>query len=397
MQFDQNRDRLAKLLAKFVQGTLDEQERHELDEWINESPENEALASRLKYSASSGETYQFFASLDTEHAWQKITSKTRQPGHRSVARISRSYWWYSAAAVLFILFSGSLLFTYIDKGAHEKTMVTESNRLPADPEKAILQLDNHTVLVLDDHLDGVIYEKEGLRILKNNQVISYHADQTRENAGLHTLSTPYGSQYEIILPDKSKLFLNAATSVSFPAYFPLNQRFVQLKGEAYFDVAAIPDKRYSGGKVPFKVTTEATTVEVLGTQFNLSAYDTDSRSKTTLIEGSVKVSVQDRSVVLQPGEQAVSDDNIRVSVADIDEAISWKRGYFQFENYPLDQVLLQLQRWYGFELDPGLKIPDKHFSASISMDKPLSTVLGMLEASSDLRFTLVNQRLRITE
>lgn len=389
-------DRISQLLAKYIQDTLDPGEKAELDEWISSSPSNADFVNRLKTPETLENAFKFFSGIDPEQAWEKISEKIT-PQNQPFKVSYRKYWWYAAAVLLFFGTWKTLL-TYNNKST-DIALETAGRDFAPGSNKAILILDNETHLVLEDFADGIIYRANNFSIEKRNGGLRYHlsAKAGKTRGPTHTLSTPVGGQFGLQLPDGTQVSLNAASSLTYPVSFPDHDRLVSLEGEAFFDVATSYRTGKQGSKKTFSVQSPGTTVQVLGTQFNVNGYQDEPVLKTTLIEGSVKVSAGKQSEVLSPGQQAiVAADGIRVLEADTDEAIAWKNGYFQFEAQPLDQVLRQLQRWYGFEIADSVPIPSRHFTASISRNQSLSNVLKMLELSGGVKFRITDKKISVT-
>jgi ferric-dicitrate binding protein FerR (iron transport regulator) len=192
----------------------------------------------------------------------------------------------------------------------------------------------------------------------------------------------------LVLPDGTKVWLNAASSLKYPAAFAGNERRVELNGEAYFEVSKDPSK-------PFFVKTASQTVAVLGTHFNINSYTDESATKTTLLEGSVKVTGNNgQSVKIKPGEQAINYANaisIKENV-DTDEAIAWKNGKFMFKNTDLQTIMRQLSRWYDVDVEYQGKIEQKHYMGRISRNVPVSQIFEILKTSG-LNFTINGRKI----
>jgi ferric-dicitrate binding protein FerR (iron transport regulator) len=249
-----------------------------------------------------------------------------------------------------------------------------------------------TTIVLDSAGNTTLATQGNTHIIKlNNGQLAYRdADQRTPATALqyNTISTPKGGQYEIILPDGSHVWLNAASSLRFPAAFTGNERIVALTGEAYFEVAKNPAQ-------PFKVTFTGSAgdgqVEVLGTHFNINAYDDEANSKTTLLEGKVKISrpqsgMQDPNPeILNPGQQAAIADgvgNIKVLAVDADAAIAWKNGVFSFDNVDIKTVMRQIARWYDVEVVYEGALAAEKFEGEIPRSSTLADVFKILELSA---------------
>jgi ferric-dicitrate binding protein FerR (iron transport regulator) len=210
------------------------------------------------------------------------------------------------------------------------------------------------------------------------------------------IRTPRGGQYRVVLSDGTQVWLNAASSMRFPVVFPEGERRVELRGEAYFEVAKDTAK-------PFRVEAPGSLVEVLGTHFNVNAYDDESTVRTTLLEGRVSVrstrgGMADRKRVLMQGQQAsvTQDGTVRVtSDADTEEAVAWKNGRFHFNSSDLRSIMRQVARWYDaevvFEGDPEL-----HFTGQITRKDEVATVLRMLEMTGEVRFRIEGRRILVS-
>ncbi|MCC8408178.1 DUF4974 domain-containing protein [Mucilaginibacter sp. UR6-1] len=247
--------------------------------------------------------------------------------------------------------------------------------------KAVLTLANGQRIVLDDSGKGEIAKQPGISITKtaDGQIV-YQVTNAQANAGeqavQNTFSTPKGGQYNIILPDGTRVFLNAASTLTYPSYFSGSERLVSLTGEAYFEVA-------KNKSMPFRVRSQGQTVEVLGTHFNINAYADEQSIKTTLLEGAVKVLNNTSSVTITPGQQAVVTGNT-ITRHDVDtgEETAWKDGVFAFEDADLRSVMRQISRWYDVDVVYDDNLPDDKFYGEISRNSKLSEVFKILELNN---------------
>lgn len=205
--------------------------------------------------------------------------------------------------------------------------------------------------------------------------------------GYNTIETPKGGQYEVVLADGTHVWLNTASSLTYPNSFNGKERVVELTGEAYFEV------KHMVGK-PFKVISRNQTIHVLGTHFNVNTYDDEPAIQTTLLEGSVEVSISGRHrMLLEPGEQSLNSQNgISKRKIDVEEVVAWKTGVFHFENTPLEVVFRQLSRWYNVEVDIK-EIPHKRFNGILPRGIELSQILTMIEKTSGLKFKVEERRI----
>lgn len=294
-----------------------------------------------------------------------------------------------AAASVILLFCFSGLFFYYKKGKDQqltgKSRAVDTLIKPGG-NNAILTLADGKKIILNNASEGEIAKQSGISITKtaDGQLIYNAVSNGTANAELlyNTIETPKGGQYQIILPDGTKVWLNAASSLRFPAVFTGNERKVELTGEGYFEVA-------KNKKMPFRVASGSQVVEVLGTHFNINSYHDEAGIKTTLLEGSVRiVSDANKDLLLKPGQQALLHNNsINVKAADMDEAVAWKNGLFQFNNTDLKTVMRQLSRWYDVSVRYEGTVPDEKFGGAIERSLQLSEVFEILEKSK-VRFRI---------
>ncbi|MGV3509862.1 MAG: FecR family protein, partial [Sphingobacteriaceae bacterium] len=218
------------------------------------------------------------------------------------------------------------------------------------------------------------------------QYLSLNSDNKQEVL-YNTLSIPRGGQYKVVLPDGTQVWLNAASSLKYPTAFNGNERVVQLEGEAYFEVA-------KNAAQPFRVEVKDVKVTVLGTHFNINGYTDEAHIKTTLLEGSVKISKGPVQQLLHPGEQAITgkSSTIEVVKANSDEVLAWKNGYFNFHRSNLQEVMRQLSRWYDVDIKYEGKVPDREFGGEISRNSKASEVLKILELS-DVHFRIEGEHI----
>ncbi|HEY0244824.1 MAG TPA: FecR domain-containing protein, partial [Mucilaginibacter sp.] len=257
----------------------------------------------------------------------------------------------------------------------------------------ILTLADGSKVILDNTHNGVVANQGNIQVDKRESgELVYHANDSA-NAVLKTqfnsISTPVGSQYQVSLSDGSKVWLNALSTIKYPTAFTGDERVVQLTGEAYFEVEKNKSK-------PFKVIlANNTSVEVLGTHFDVMAYTDEKDIDATLLEGSIKVSKGDKNKTIIPGEQAKVNDDIKVSTVNAEEAIAWKNGLFSFDRSDTQSIMRQIGRWYGVDIIYQGKVPDNQFTGYIARTSNLSEVLKMLEVSG-VKSTLKNNRITIT-
>lgn len=302
----------------------------------------------------------------------------------SIPLVKRSWFRFSAAAVLLIVASLTVIFvsqkqltTPSASAGKEIKILTKD--IPAGRDNAILTLANGKTIVLDTASNGTVANENGIKIIKINGQIAYQDAAIAANQPLYNqISTGKGNQYQLILADGSRVWLNAASSIRFPIAFAGNERKVEITGETYFEVA-------KNAAMPFKVLIHSakgnSEVEVLGTHFNINAYDDEPDIRTTLLEGAVKLTAGSSSQVLSPGQQARSTStgiSLRKDV-DVDNVVAWKNGFFVFDNTNLRSLMRQVDRWYDVETEVDNSIAEESFSGKISRDVPLSKFIKVLE------------------
>jgi len=287
---------------------------------------------------------------------------------------------FAAAAVLFIL--AIPVYLYYDHTEQRNPVYTRyKGEVPAGSNKATLTLDDGKKLQLTGAKNGVLATQQGMKISKeaDGRVVYEMMEQTPIVPAVHynTISTPAGGQYQVVLPDGSRVWLNSLSSITYPISFVnLSERKVHLTGEAYFEVA----RRRTGNRfMPFIVTTPAQQVEVLGTHFNISAYAEEPQTRTTLLEGTIAVSRKGNfREILHPGEQSRVNTSMEISQADTTTAVAWKNGFFKFENAGITSVMQQFSRWYDVDVAYQGAVPANRFIGELYRDMSLRSALQLL-------------------
>jgi len=307
------------------------------------------------------------------------------------------------AAAILVSFSTGMYF-YINShstpGANYASNSPKQNIVPGR-DKAVLVLANGTKIDLDATANGAIAKQGGLTITKTKTgQLVYKASATINRDAdakltYNTIETPRGGQYQIYLPDGTKVWLNSASSLKYPLQFATNERRVELTGEGYFEVA-------HNRAQPFKVVTDKQEIEVLGTHFNVNAYADEGAIKTTLLEGSVKIKVlgvnqvAQQMAVLKPGEQsAFNNAGLTIENIDVEDAIAWKNGYFKF-NEDIESIMRKLSRWYNIDVVYNIdKDPDLSFGGKISRSKSINSVLNVIETTGNVHFKIEGRRVTV--
>ncbi|MEP7144232.1 MAG: FecR domain-containing protein [Ferruginibacter sp.] len=317
---------------------------------------------------------------------------------------SRFPWIKIAAAVIFFV-SGIAFWLQYKKANNVKSDVTSlsHNKFSAVPggNHATLTMADGSTIVLDTLKNGKI--QNGIaKINKQNGLLVFDVTAANiiEKVYLNTLATPRGGQYKVILSDGTAVWLNASSSLRFPSVFIGKQREVELTGEGYFEVKPLTPQGWNS-KMPFMVKIlsnsgqDMGTVKVLGTHFNINAYADDDAIRTSLLEGSVKITKYAASGLLKPGQQGVlkmNDNNIEIRNADMNEVVAWKNGLFQFDGADITAIMNQIGRWYDVDIVYAGKVPVRSFEGKISRDAQLSEVLQILELSN-VKFTLEGKKI----
>ena len=382
-----------ELIQKYLDGQCSEKEKAYLEAWYadfnaeNELPLPGELSEELLLRTTKKIKQSVFQSINKNQAGAKHNGKGFD--FRMLA---------ASIAALIVLVGG--IFLYLSHANSNKMMAD----VPPGGNKAFLILGDGTSLNLDSVSNGQIGLQSGSNIVKlsNGKVIyqggglkspltsTRKADQ---KITYNTLKVPLGGQYNLTLPDGTKVWLNAGSSLKFPASFAqLSNRRVYLTGEAYFEVFHDP-------KHPFYVKTKGQEARVLGTHFDIEAYDDSKAVKTTLLEGSLKVVSESKkdSCLLVPGKQAVLTDQLKVRNVDLDAVIDWKDGYFIFSNESLQDILTKVARWYNVSVVYQSHAEHIKLDGIISKNTPLSEVLSLLSATNKVNFKIQGKVLYVVK
>lgn len=296
----------------------------------------------------------------------------------------------AACLVIAVLTSGYyLLRNNIFKEADTASGLTLEDDLPPGKDRAYLSLSDGTNIDLENQEKQILLNRHGISNDIKKGELTYHTSNSF--SGYSTLTTPLGGQYKLVLPDGSKAWLNAGSTLKFPNTFDRDRRSVEMTGEVYFEIATDPEK-------PFIVTVkgagnrEETEVRVLGTHFNISSYADEPQLKTTLLEGSVEIKRENITKRLKPGQEAwigqnSKDKEISIKNVDASAAVAWKDGRFEF-NDNIKDIMRQIARWYDVEVQYEGDVEDKTLAGSIPRKNNVSEVLRMLEFTGKIRFSI---------
>lgn len=303
---------------------------------------------------------------------------------------ARKRWTYAAAAVLAAGIITSVAFL-MRRPATKAPMAAavKSNPLAPGSNKAMLILADNSTITLDSNNTGALAVQGNTQISNTNGALTYKGNGDNKQPLYNTVATPRGGQYQLTLADGSKIWLNAASSIRFPAAFTGNERLVEITGEVYFEVAQQADKPFR-----VKVTTpgmEEMSITVLGTSFNVMAYADEQAVRTTLVDGAVKVARGTQQSLLKPGYQASIEPDggtFTTSTADVEQALAWKEGKFRFRNTNIRTIMRQLARWYDIEVAYDGNVSDIDLTGVISRREDADALLKALETTQRIKFTV---------
>ena len=374
--------RLAYLFNRYYSGEATADENEELMSLVKASKNNPELGALLEevWEKSDRDAI-FFSKEESDRIFGSIVSSdiiNEQDLDSPV--LHRFYWWRYAAAAIILIFGFGALYKFQSKPVKQKIAAVEPAVTDLAPggNRALLTLADGSTIVLDSAANGVLAKQGSTEVSKkeNGQLVynSSKLDHAQVRSQMNMLSTPKGGQYQIVLPDGSKVWLNSSSSIRFPAIFAKNERKVEVTGEVYFEV--VKDKTK-----PFKVSFQQNEIEVLGTSFNVMAYADEVSSKTTLIEGSVSLKSNLSNMRLKPGQQASVATSGKISRmdVDIDEAIAWKKGLFYFRDASIEEVMKKAARWYDVDVEYRGAVSVRQFTGKVSMDVNISELLHMLK------------------
>lgn len=335
-----------------------------------------------------------------------LADKEEQETTLSHTKIKLSVRWVASIAAMLLVAASVFVYFYSDDRARspatEASMAAAEQPVLPGGNKAMLTLADGRVIALDDIAEGSVVEQDGFRIVKTNdgQILYEPVDAgpTMEIT-YNTVNTPKGGEYRLVLPDGTKVWLNAASSLRYPVQFSGKERLVDLTGEAYFEVSHVKKR---DGRVPFVVRTAQQEVEVLGTHFNIKAYPEEAATKTTLLEGSVRVSLNGAhyqpsvSSILKPNQQAtIAKGSQHISLATVDpiNAVAWKDGNFAFHDNTIVEVMNTIARWYDVEVEyEGDAVKNKLFGGTISKFESFEKLLKTIELTGTVKFKIDGRR-----
>jgi ferric-dicitrate binding protein FerR (iron transport regulator) len=384
-----------ELFRKYFNGIASEAEKEAFMEWISHDEHIDELRQLMdRMWDEFDDKEKLFNTAQSNDILKQVLQKdvaflqrrTRLSGQ------ARMKWWKAAAAVFIgiITVTGGYLWYHYRPSAISPPIAEKAVQdVAPGGNKAILRLSSGETIALDSAQNGTLARQGNISVVKlKSGQIAYKAQQAgnrkSQATSYNTLTVPLGGQYNITLPDGSKVWMNAASTLKFPTTFSVHERKVELTGEAYFEIVKDNNRPFYVN-VPFhQHNAHNITIQVLGTNFNINAYDDAPSIKTTLLDGAVKVVKGKESKLLKPGQQAdINRDNHQMKIikADLESVVAWKNGLFNFTDEGMAEIMQKISRWYNIEVVYQGKIPDGHYTGIISRDTNLSQVLKMLEFS----------------
>ena len=386
------------MLDRYLKNQSNTKEKEKLDEFFEENS-NSIEASKSIENVSKLEDKIFnYIQFGIKEQVKKESTLNRMP-----------YLQVAASILVIFLFSTTIYFYRSSLASKSQLPIAQSVAKLEDKQPAkniaILTLGNNSQIVLDEASSGEIAQEGGVSILKTDKgelvykIRNSNKLSTNDLNKYNTISTPMGGKFKVILPDGSLVLLNAASTLKYPVHFDEKLRKVSFTGEAYFEIAKLEDKRKK--RVPFYVYSNDQIVEVLGTHFNINSYDNEEYSKTTLLEGSVKI-INEKSAapakILKPGQQAVikrGDVQTKIMIADEAQALAWKDGYFLFKNTNIKDVVNELERWYNVDIQYEDEMEFENITGYISRNVKISSVLKMLQLSGIVNYEISGSKIII--
>jgi transmembrane sensor len=378
-----NQKEADQLLSKYLNNTANHEERALVENWYANESRKRKLTDEDNFEHLSSELW--VATQQRAGLYPK--AKTIKLWPRIVA---------AASILIFLSIGGYFL---LNKQSDEQLVEIKTHDIAPGSNKAILTLANGKQIILNDAQNGKLVQQGNTAITKtqNGQIVYQSSDKgAASDIAYNTTTTPRGGEYHITLADGTGVWLNAASSITYPTVFSGKDRTVEITGEVYFEVAHNAEK-------PFRVVSHGQTVQVLGTHFDVNAYDDESTIKTTLLEGSVKITTGDHSDVLRPGQQsqvaiAGNTNGIFKGIqnVDTDEAVAWKNGFFQFEKADIKTIMRQFSRWYDVDVVYQGGINERVFSGSIYKNLSAAKALELLSLAN-VHFIIDGKKIIVSE
>ncbi len=384
--------KIAKLIFLELKGEINEAEKKLLHNWINKSDKNKKLYNKIIDENNIINKVKAYNKINNNDAWEKLAKQLYEK--QKIKRISfASLLKYAAIIAIPLLIGGYFLFSNFNQ--NNNNLIADKQIIIPGTQKAILTTSTNEKIELGKTKRKQIFNFKKATVTDTSETLTYNekGKETTEIA-FNTLETPRGGEYTLVLSDGTKVYLNAETKLVFPETFAGETREVTLDGEAYFEVAKSETN-------PFIIKTSEYDIKVYGTSFNVSAYATDLINHTTLVEGSIGITLDDNELKLIPGEQAnFNKANNKLSKKEVDTYAytAWKDGKFVFTNESLDNILTRLSRWYNTEVyfeNENLK--NYHFSGTLNRYDNIGELLDMIALTTNIKFKIENQMILVKE
>ena len=380
---DEGAYRVAYLIAGYIRGTLSESEHDELDQWVEANDDNMLLFEELTDEKNIEANLEWMNKIKVEESLQSTRKKINFIPEYPITK----KWIFSVAASVILLVAAFGIYKIINNKQSHQTAIAKIEEAGIEPgnNKATLTLGNGRVIYLVSASGGIIKRDHGtlIEIPKEGEIV--YKDSSNSVASYNILTTPNGGQYKVQLPDGSRVWLNAASSLKYPTVFSTSERMVELEGEGYFEITKDKNK-------PFEVKlADGSEVKVLGTHFNIMAYENERYKDVTLLQGSVEISNGNTVQKLSPGQQGrIISSKILVSSADTSQVTGWKNGQFIFRDADIQSIMRQVARWYDVDIKYEVT-KTRHFNATISRKEPLLPLLNILEETNEVHFKVKNK------
>lgn len=387
---------IVDLIILEINEELSPAEKATLKNWIDENPHHLLIYNQIKNSTKFNEWKERREDVDSALAFQSVYAQIRENKKRQLFQFIVKF----AAAIIFPIMIAGGVFLYLTADKTTITEQVEMAEIKPGAAKAILKLDNGQVVELDSLKNETLQESDGTTIAKVKGVLNYTKDQPRSKSKkviYNTIEIPRGGEFNLLLADGTRVYLNSLSRLKYPVNFTGKNREVELSGEAYFEVAHDSQR-------PFLVKSGNVTTEVLGTSFNVNAYETNAKVVTTLVEGKVKIKSNiDNSVerILAPDEQASFDvvtGNVDVNTVNVNLYTAWKEGKLIFYDNRLEEIMNVLTRWYSAEVayqSPLIK--DLRFSGKLNRYGEIDQILDIIKATKKVEIEINNNTILFKE
>jgi len=374
--------RINQLLKKYIEGSINDEEKQDL------------LALYRRITLKDGE-YPDDRESVSDRILQRLNKEIQYKKRGAV--FSKRWGIFAAAASVIIVFGIYTITRPVVAPIISARKSAEKQPILPGTNIAVLTLGNGKKILLNGANTGTLAIQGSTVITKNAagqisyHVVDDHIVSNNKKITFNTITTPMGGQFRVTLPDGSNVWLNAASSLTYPSVFEGPERHVELHGEAYFEI-------FKNKNMPFTVAADNTNIKVLGTHFNVMAYDNEPSVNTTLLEGSVALTSKYMHVTIVPGQQAAvyrGDNNIGLKDVDVENEVAWKNGYFSFEKENIQTVMNKISRWYNVEIEYRGNITNKILGGTVSRTANIAELLNYLELTGIAKFQIEGRRIII--